>query len=93
MDFISREEYLAERHHWKKAYMSLSKDIHALKVATKAAAKGGWAAARTLQSLRARSSNHAFDMMLDLEDLKQQSRMTVGFQRFLDTSNYYYQPR
>jgi hypothetical protein len=71
----------------------LSADIHALKQATKAFAKGGYTAAQRLQSVRARMSNSAFDMMMDLEELKDQSRLSVAFQRFLDTSNFYYQPK
>jgi len=88
MDFISKEEYLHERKQWTKDYLRMSADISALKKATKAFAKGGYSAAQNLQSVRARMSNDAFDMMCYLDELKDQSRLSVAFQRFLETTNY-----
>lgn len=87
MKFLSRDEYLSERRAWKKHYVKLGHNIHDLKAATKRAAKGGYSDAQTLQSLRMHLSNHAYDMMIDLEDLKENSRLSVAFQRFLETTN------
>lgn len=94
-EFLTREEYLHLRRVWKKNYLRLSNDIHELKVATKMAAQGGWSAAQVLQSVRARMSNQAFDEMLNLEDLKEWSRVSVeakrleeDFQMFLSQRNH-----
>lgn len=87
MKFLTRDEYLDLRLRWKKIYLRVSKDIHALKVATKMAAKGGYEAANNLQSLRMRMSNHAYDLMLNLDDLKEASRFSVAVQRVLDNTN------
>ncbi len=87
MKFLTRDEYLDLRRRWKHVYMKVSKDIHDLKIATKLAAKGGYEAANNLQSLRMRMSNYAYDMMIDLDDLKEQSRFSVAVQRVLEETN------
>ena len=87
MYIISRDVYLENRKRWRELYMKLSKNIRALKIATKLAAKGGYTAAAALQSLRAHGSNEAFDMMLDLEELKKMSRVSVAFMRWMEGAN------
>ncbi len=87
IDLISKEEYLAERSEWRKDYLRMSADIRLLKQLSKEAASGGFEAANRLQSMRARMSNDAYDMMIDLEDLKDRSRFSVAFERYLETTN------
>lgn len=86
---LSKEDYLNSRRDWKEEYRDISSDIHALKVAQKEAAKGGWSAANRLQSLRARMSNEAHQMMDELEVLKENSRLSVAFERFMDKQNFF----
>lgn len=93
--FITREEYLDARKAWKKEYLRKSNHIHVLKKLSKAAAKGGYTAASAYQSMRAVMSNEAFEMMLDLEDLKDLSRRSVealrlaeDWEMFLATRNH-----
>jgi len=87
MQIVSRIDYLEFRQDWKKRYLRLAEEIRALKTATKLASKGGYAAANTLQSLRALSSNYAVFMMDDLDFMKEKSRISVAFMKWLDATS------
>lgn len=84
---VSRDEYLTFRQEWKPTYLRLAKEIRALKIATRLAAKGGYTAARTLQSMRALNSNYATFLMEELEFMKEKSRMSVAFLRWLEATS------
>ncbi len=86
MNIVSRTDYLEFRQDWKKNYLRVAKEIRALKIATKLASKGGYSAASTLQSLRALNSNYAAFLMDDLEFMKEKSRISVAFMRWLDAT-------
>lgn len=84
---MTKESYLDARQDWREEYADMSLNIKVLKKAQKDAAKGGWAAANKVMSLRARMSNEATEMMTELEVLKHNSRMSVAFDRFCETQN------
>lgn len=84
---MSRGDYLDARRQWREEYKRLSADINALKKAAHEAYLNHSPFADRLQSMRARMSNYAADMMDDLETLKETSRFTVAFQSFCE--DYY----
>lgn len=144
MHIVSREQYLNFRQWWKKEYMTLSRQIRALKQATRLASKMGYEAARmvdalraeieadkawmesltpdvlaevkdeiaeehediakdivvnqrhfvdqmanasSLQSMRARKSNGAAEMMEELDAWKEQARVSVQFNKWRNQQN------
>lgn len=89
MQIVTRDEYLLFRHVWKNEYQELSKQIRAFKVATQLTAKSGsFAESRLLQSMRAKDSNYARHLMERLEEMKETSRVSVAFTRFLEQRNH-----